>query len=582
MKHRILIVEDESIVALDIQTRLEFHGFEVIGIVSSGSRAVEQAVEQKPDLILMDINLKGAIDGIEAAFLIRRQIDSPVIFLTAFADEKTLKKARISDASGYILKPFRENELLITIELAIKRASVKKKIEENSNWLYGTLNNMQDAVLTVSDEKRIIFINAKARELLNNTVRKGEIFNFSDFIITEGERVFFQFEEKKIDIEYSKTDIKDEENTVLGQVYFIRDISRQVAFEIGLEEARIARENSNRLKSDFLASVTHELRTPLNTIIGMNSLIAEISTDDEVANMHDLIGNAAEDLLQQINDILELSEIDRGLLKPIESRFSIEKIISEVTESFKSQIILKSLDLKIDCNNIPLLEGDKNKIKDILSALMSNAVKFTRKGSIEINVNLQEETLVIHIKDSGIGLSEEKKKMIFERLTQVDGSHSRVFGGIGVGLSLVKELLALLSGFVTVESEELQGSLFTVHIPVTISQDQDSELEENESLIKHQQIINKHSESYGGLILLLKEAQKLIINDNFESINKKIREFSHTYNIMELNFESQILFSLSIAMKLKNKEKFQRIYEDVINESVDNTGVDYENSNSRR
>ena len=106
MKNRILIVEDEGIVALDIQNRLESHGFEVIDIVSTGSRAVERAIAEVPDLILMDINLKGSIDGIETASLIKRYIDCPIIFLTAFADEKTLKKARISDASGLYFKAF--------------------------------------------------------------------------------------------------------------------------------------------------------------------------------------------------------------------------------------------------------------------------------------------------------------------------------------------------------------------------------------------------------------------------------------------------------------------------------------------
>ncbi len=580
MKSRILIVEDESIVALDIQTRLEDHGFEVIGIVSSGSRAVEKAITEIPDLILMDINLKGSIDGIETASLIRRRIDTPVIFLTAFADEKTLKKARISDASGYILKPFRENELLITIELAIKRASVKKKIEENSNWLYGTLNNIQDAVLTVSDENRTIFLNKKANELLKNSVKKGEEFIPDDFIFAEGERTYFQFDGKKIDVEFIKTDITDDEKTLLGQVYYIRDISRQVAFEVGLEEARFSAENSNRSKSDFLANVTHELRTPLNTIIGMNYLISEMSTDDEITVMHDLIGTAADKLLHQINDILELTEIEQGLLKVVNSRFSIGQIISEVAKTFKKQIILKSLDLKIICNNIPLLIGDKNKIRDILSALISNAVKFTRNGLIEINGSIEGEILVIQVKDSGIGLTEEKKKIIFELLTQADGSHTRAHGGIGVGLSLVNELLVLLGGSINLESEKLKGCKFTVNIPVTISKDQATKIEVSEPEKNHQPVINRTSQSYLDLITLIEEAEKLLVNENFQKIEKKIKEFSRTHNIMELNFESQILFRLSIAIKLKNKEKFQRIYKDVINESIDTAGGVYENSYS--
>lgn len=580
MKSRILIVEDESIVALDIETRLEDHGFEVIGIVSSGSRAVEKAISEIPDLILMDINLKGSIDGIETASLIRRQIDTPVIFLTAFADEKTLKKARISYASGYILKPFRENELLITIELAIKRASVKKKIEENSHWLYGTLNNIQDAVLTVSDENRVIFLNKKANELLNHSVQIGEEFNPDDFIFTEGELTYFQHDENRFDIEFIKTDITDEEKAVLGQVYFIRDISRQVAFEVGLEEARFSAENSNRLKSDFIANVTHELRTPLNTIIGMNYLIAEMSTDDEINVMHDFIGTAANKLLHQINDILKLSEIERGLLKVVKSRFSIDQVISEVVKTFRKQISLKSLDLKLICSNIPLLMGDKNKIRDIIAALISNAVKFTRNGLIEVNGSLDEETLVIQVIDSGIGLTEEKKKIIFGLLTQADGSHSRVYGGIGVGLSLINELLSLLGGSINLESENLKGCKFTVSIPVTISKDQETEIEAIEPEKNNKPVINKKSQSYMDLISIFEEAEILIVNEDFQKIEEKIKEFSRTHNIMELNFESQILFRLSIAIKLKNIEKFHKIYKDVKNETIDTTGGVYENSYS--
>ena len=572
MKNRILIVEDESIVALDLQNRLELNGFEVIDIVSNGSRAVEKAITEIPDLILMDINLKGSIDGIEAASLIKRQIDCAVVFLTAFADEKTLKKARVSDASGYILKPFRENELLITIELAIKRASVKKKIEENSNWLYSTLNNIQDAVITVSNENQIIFLNESARTLISENVSEGDVFDHKLFIHVEEGRTYFQYNDNKTDIDYFQTEIFDEDKTLLGKVHFIHDISKQVAFEIGLEKARIAAENSNRAKSDFLANVTHELRTPLNTIIGMNSLISELSVDEEISKMHELIGQAAENLLRQVNELLEFSEIDRGQLKINISRFSIQELISEIISTFKDQIELKSLKIVDNSDDIPLLAGDKNKVRDIISCLFSNAVKFTKAGQIQIRSQVKKNTLILSIEDTGIGFSEEQKDSIFNLLMQVDGSHTRIFGGIGVGLSLVKELLDLLNGSIEVESVESEGSLFTIRIPINISDDQKSEFEDYRKFETSLSSTEMPLSEYSDLVILLKEIDKLLIDDDYKLIEKKIKGYSKSHKLIELNFESNVLFRVSIAMKLKNKEKFKTIMKEVLIDSEKTTG----------
>jgi len=583
LKSRILIVEDESIVALDIQTRLEAHGFDVIDIVSTGSRAIDCALNENPDLILMDINLKGSIDGIETASLIKRQLDSPIIFLTAFADEKTLKKARISDASGYILKPFRESELLITIELAIKRASVRTRIQENSNWLYSTLNNMNDAVITVSDEKRIIFLNDKARSILGDKLSAGDVFDLELFITINGQRTFFKHNENIFDIEYTQTDIRDDDGEILGKVHFIHDITKQVEYEIGLENARVAAENSNRAKNDFLSNVTHELRTPLNTIIGMNSLISEISEDDEITTMHNLINLASETLLKQLNEILELSEIENGKFKIVRNRFSIDEMIRKLINSFEVQINLKSLDVYIfPETSLPLLIGDKNKIRDILSCLISNAVKFTKKGKINISSSLENKNLVVSVEDSGIGLSEEQKISIFQLFTQIDGSHTRMFGGIGIGLTLVRNLTELLNGTIEVDSDSSSGSKFTVTLPIEISTDQKRIIEEDEDResIGNQFPVNKKSMSYKDLVLLLNEIKILLEDENYSEIEKKIKLYTNKYKISDLNFESQILFSISIALKLKNVSRFHVIMDKILNESVKTAGGINENTHS--
>jgi signal transduction histidine kinase len=580
LEKRILIVEDESIVALDIQTRLEAHGYKVIGIESTGSRAVETAVEEKPDLILMDINLKGSLDGIETASLIKRSFDCPVIFLTAFSDEKTLSKARISDAFGYILKPFRESEILVTIDLVIKRAEVKKKIQKNSQWLYITLNNINDAVITVSNENNIIFLNAKAQEFLGYSLHVGDQFDKEHYISVESERTFFQKSDRKIDIEYSQTDIKEENGEILGQVYFIHDVTTVVEFEMGLEKARVAAENANRSKSDFLANVTHELRTPLNTILGMNSLLSELSTETEIQTMHNYINKAAETLLQQLNDILEFSDIESGKSKLNKGRFSIDQIIEEVVQSFQTLAQLKQLEIKIVSeNNTPVLIGDKNKIKDIISCLMSNAVKFTKKGTISIHYTYNGTMLVFSIKDSGIGLTDSQKKSIFDLFTQVDGSHTRLYGGTGLGLALVSSLTELLKGVIQVESKDFAGSTFTVSLPLDACIDQDDSLEETIVLEEKEKIKAKTQpgKDFGALESLLNEIELLFEKNQYIEIDKKLKAYSSFHDHGELNYESEILFRLAVAVKLKNRDKFQLIINEVIHNSK---GGVYENSYS--
>ena len=147
---RILIVEDESIVAKDIQTSLTGLGYTVVGIVAFGEEAVERVGELKPDLILMDVMLKGAMDGIEAAERIRREHSVPVVYLTAYTDDDTLRRAKVTEAFGYLLKPFEDRELRTTIEMALYKHTMERKLRESREWIETTLRCISDAVIALS------------------------------------------------------------------------------------------------------------------------------------------------------------------------------------------------------------------------------------------------------------------------------------------------------------------------------------------------------------------------------------------------------------------------------------------------
>lgn len=162
---KILVVEDESIVAMDIKHRLESMDYNVPAIVSSGEEAVNKAAETFPDLILMDIVLRGDMDGIQAAQIIKDNYDIPIVYLTAYSDEKTLKRAKITGPFGYIIKPFEDRELHSAIEVALYKHEMESKLKESEKWLSTTLKSIGEAVITTDQNGNITFMNHTAQKI---------------------------------------------------------------------------------------------------------------------------------------------------------------------------------------------------------------------------------------------------------------------------------------------------------------------------------------------------------------------------------------------------------------------------------
>lgn len=165
MRARLLIVEDEGIVALNIQNRLEGLGYSVVATVSSGEEAIQVARETRPDLILMDIKLDGKVDGIEAAAEIHRLFHLPVVYLTAYTNDETLNRAKLTEPYGYILKPFEARDLCTTIEVALYKYQMEQQLREREQWLATTLKSIGDAVITTDTEGLVTFMNPVAEAL---------------------------------------------------------------------------------------------------------------------------------------------------------------------------------------------------------------------------------------------------------------------------------------------------------------------------------------------------------------------------------------------------------------------------------
>lgn len=244
---RILIVEDEGVIALELQDRLTGLGYAVIGPVVSGLEAIECAGEEHPDVVLMDIILAGHMDGIEASEIIKNSFDIPVIFLTAHTDERTLQRAKATQPFGYILKPFNERELQVSIEMALYKHQKEKTAREREEWLSATLTSIGDAVITVDEESCVTFMNAAAQRLTGWSVmdvlgrKASEVCSViqedglmdSRFIPTGSirEDLLVDKEGKETPVDYNAAPIRDYKGDMTGMVFVLRDITERKAAE---------------------------------------------------------------------------------------------------------------------------------------------------------------------------------------------------------------------------------------------------------------------------------------------------------------------------------------------------------------
>jgi signal transduction histidine kinase/ActR/RegA family two-component response regulator len=247
--------------------------------------------------------------------------------------------------------------------------------------------------------------------------------------------------------------------------------------EGALLEARDQALEHSRLKSEFLANMSHEIRTPMNGVIGMTSLLAETPISAEQREYVETIRVSGETLLILINDILDFSKIESGRLELEEHEFDIVTCLEETLVLFRAKAREKNIDLSytVDASVPRVVVGDVTRVRQVAANLVSNAIKFTPKGEIEISVRRLEGPLdascllAIQVRDTGIGIPEEKRHRLFRPFTQVEASTNRRFGGTGLGLSISRRLSELMGGTLTVQSVEGKGSTFEFTIRVGVA-----------------------------------------------------------------------------------------------------------------
>lgn len=290
----------------------------------------------------------------------------------------------------------------------------------------------------------------------------------------------------------------------------LNDLTEIKAYQKDLIEAKKHAEESKELQSQFLSNMSHEIRTPMNGIIGLTNILLETVKDDDQQRYLKAVHTSADNLMVIINDILDFSKIEAGKIQIEQTPFQLEESLNAIHEILCVKAMEKGiyLDLNIDKKVPKTLLGDPVRLNQILMNLIGNAIKFTEKGGVRIQVNQigqsdSGQVIRFAIRDTGIGIAEDKIDTVFESFTQASMSTTRTHGGTGLGLTISKQLAEIQGGKIWVESEIGKGSCFMVEIPYKIAAltiDKTLETQQLQYLTKERQI--KHLE---GIQLLLVE-----------------------------------------------------------------------------
>lgn len=265
--------------------------------------------------------------------------------------------------------------------------------------------------------------------------------------------------------------VKNDDGRVLGSLTISRDISKMKQVHEELKKANIEAEASNRLKSSFLANISHEIRTPLNSVVGFSNLLLSDDITKETRNEYvEHINFNSEKLLQIIGDIIDLSRLESSQIELRYEETSLNSVVNEITEDARQVIKRSEKPIILNVKNYfsdsgDLIFTDHVWLKRVLNHLMDNAVKFTLDGSIEFLCKLEDDNIVIRIKDTGIGIKKENLGKIFEEFRQEISGYQRPFEGLGVGLTLAREVVQRMGGKIFVQSEKGIGSEFGFSLP---------------------------------------------------------------------------------------------------------------------
>ncbi len=492
-KSRILVVEDDAIIYKEIELSLVSLGYDVVASAQTGLEAVAKAEKHQPDITLMDIRLKGEMDGIEAADNIRSRFNLPVIFLTAFAEEERLERAKLTLPYGYLVKPVQDKDLKITIEMALYAAKIESERRQAEDALkkrekdFGQLVENLSTGILIHKKNRIIYQNPECKKIIG-ALTDSEMERFYEVIIDENRKTVIDAFNKLLSGETRTSNLKfrllcklEEENEVLEK--WVQSLASVIKYKdedallINLIDITKTREMEKHFdiqeKMSSLgrisAGIAHEIRNPLT---GINSYLYSLQNflnedNFEVENLPmarqiiEQIKSASHMIESVIKRVIDFSKMSTPKFRPTDAN----KAVNEAIELSLTSLRKAGIKLQVSLAEGPLqCFADPQLIKQVALNLINNAAQALEENKtekiIKISTSAINKNIIIAIVDSGPGVKQEIRQKIFDPFfsTRKDGS--------GIGLSIVQRIVTDHQGIISVSENRYGGATFQIELPV--------------------------------------------------------------------------------------------------------------------
>jgi two-component system cell cycle sensor histidine kinase/response regulator CckA len=489
---QILIVEDEGIIAADIQSRLERLGYKGPVIARSGEEALRFARSTPFDLVLMDIRLKGDMDGIDTAQMMKSELEAPVVYITAHADEETIDRATRTEPFGYILKPIRDSELRSTVQISIYKNEIERRLRDSEAWLSTTLRSIGEGVIATNKQGEVVFMNPVAEQLTGRSAAQAqgrllmEVLALHDEFtghladnpaadLLAGRPPDAAARENRAYTLVSRTGVsatvelacfENRSDELLGAVLVVRDIGDRRELE-----RRVMQSQRMEAIANLAAGLAHDFNNQLTVVLGCADELCETLTGAERDRAFEIkhAGSLATTLTSQL---LTLSRHQAMRLEPL----NINTTIVEMQPSISSALgKMRLLTTKLG-TNLWLVRADRNQLKQVLLNLSLNARDAMPLGgelrietsNIEIEEGSEKALLFppgpyvrLMVSDCGEGMDQETLSRIFEPFftTKKPGF------GTGLGLSMVHSIVVQSHGYINARSEAGLGTAFEILLP---------------------------------------------------------------------------------------------------------------------
>lgn len=507
MQSAVMVVEDEPAMAEGLVDALSTMGYEVSDAVASALECIAAAERRRPDLVLMDINLGGELDGIDAARMLRDRFDIPVVFLSGFADERTMSRAKLAGALGYLLKPFRWSELKSAVEVGLFRHQLERQLRDRERWLATTLRAIGDAAIVVDPQGSVTFVNTAAEVLLHERedAARGRPLASLVRLINENTRVpvpdplqqaletndvvrcprntALVTSDRELPVEYTVAPIHDDHGNLSGAVAVIKSLieQRQAQQQIAV---------TDRLASlgVVTAGIAHEINNPLTYVLGNLEFLRE-----ELEHLRDIVdsNDPAQGLKEARSAVSAMTDLlldvqqgaqhvahitgDLGVFARRDAGVKACDVIERMEWALRvsKSAILRHAHIEREFQPVSPAAIDDGRLGQIFLNLLLNAAHAMRDTNRETNrltVKIEPDPagpsgpsafIRISIADTGVGMAEDIARRIFEPFFTT----KRPGEGTGLGLAVCQGILAEVGGDIRVTSEPGKGSRFVVRVP---------------------------------------------------------------------------------------------------------------------